>query len=191
MAEEQRPYGKSGKCKYCGTETKTKAKPGDWPEPTNASQGKIFIPGNVPSSKNSKTKTRNGIFHSKTVQKYLRFHNIKSYSMRKREITPYSRSPCLFPFVPLKIMIQAFEPPFFIGFHFVRDSRRKADFDNLTQILADLFVAGGVIPEDDMTCFFSVPIFVGGGWFSIDKHNPGVKIMVLKESKMKYFLNGD
>lgn len=148
----------------------------------------IFIPGNVPSSKNSKIKTRNGIFHSKTVQKYLKYHGIKSYSLRKREITPYSRKPVLFPFVPLKIMFQAFEPPYFVGFHFVRDSRRKADFQNIVQILADLFVAGGVIPDDDMTSFFPVPLCKCGGWSSLSKANPGVFVGLFPESNMIYRL---
>ena len=32
----------------------------------------LWIPFNVPSSKNSKVKTSRGIFHSKTVKNYLR-----------------------------------------------------------------------------------------------------------------------
>lgn len=43
-----------------------------------------FIPGNVPSLKNSKVKTNKGIFPSKTVSKYLKSFGIISYSSEKK-----------------------------------------------------------------------------------------------------------
>ena len=39
----------------------------------------IFIPGNVPSLKNSKIKTERGVFASKTVTTYLKLFGIKSF----------------------------------------------------------------------------------------------------------------
>ena len=49
----------------------------------------IFIPGNVPSLKNSKVKTGRGIFHSPTVGRYIRALGIQHYNPRKREVTGY------------------------------------------------------------------------------------------------------
>lgn len=136
----------------------------------------IFIPGNVPSSKNSKIKTKGGIFHSKTVQKYLREMGIKSYSARKKEVETYKKRPCMFPFSELRQIFGFGIPPMIVGFHFVRDSRRKADFINLVQILADIFVAGKIIMDDDMSHFFPVPMAIDGVLYSVDKLNPGVYV---------------
>ncbi len=136
----------------------------------------IFIPGNVPSSKNSKIKAKGGIFHSKTVQKYLREMGIKSYSVRKKKVEIFKTRPCLFPFSELRQRFGSGIPPIIVGFHFVRDSRRKADFHNLVQILADLFVAGRVIEDDDMSQFFPVPMAINGVLCSVDKFKPGVYV---------------
>jgi hypothetical protein len=46
----------------------------------------IFIKGNVPSLKNSKIK---GIYHPKTVTKYLRSLNIQGYSASKKTVKEY------------------------------------------------------------------------------------------------------
>ena len=138
----------------------------------------IFIPGNVPSSKSSKIKTKNGIFNSKTVQKYLKLHGIKGYSSRKKEIQTWRKRPCIFPFPELWREFQGHEPPFFVGFHFVRDSRRKADFHNLVQLPADLLTAGKIIEDDNMDNFFSVPMWRDGKWYSVDKNEPGFYLEV-------------
>ena len=47
---------------------------------------RIFIPGNVPSLKNSKVKTGRGIFASPTVTKYLKSLGIQRFSSRKKEV---------------------------------------------------------------------------------------------------------
>ncbi len=59
-------------------------------------RGSIFIPGNVPSLKNSKIKTARGIFPSKTVMKYLRSLGIQKYSVSKKEVIGFKTRDNLF-----------------------------------------------------------------------------------------------
>ena len=138
--------------------------------------GKIFIPGNVPSLKNSKIKTDKGIFPSKTVVKYLRSLGIKSYSSSKKIITIYRKYPYKFgPIVePMRQELKTAKRPHVVMFHFVRDSKRKFDFINAVQIIADLLVAADIILDDDMDNFIPYPWRRVGQWYSYDKDKPGV-----------------
>ena len=140
----------------------------------------IFIPGNVPSSKNSKIATSKGVFHSKTVSKYLRNHGIKSYSVTKQTVTNYVRRPDTFVeyVLQFKELFKDNSSPYIIGIHFVRDSKRIFDFHNIFQIIADLLVAYKGIEGDDMNNIVVVPIMniLTGKYYSIDKLNPGVYI---------------
>ena len=49
----------------------------------------IFIPGNVPSLKNSKVKTSRGIFSSPTVNRFVRSLGIQSFSSSKKIVKGY------------------------------------------------------------------------------------------------------
>ena len=49
----------------------------------------IFIPGNVPSLKNSKVMTKRGIFSSPTVSKYIRTLGIQHFNSRRQEVKGY------------------------------------------------------------------------------------------------------
>ena len=81
----------------------------------------VFISGNIPSSKNSKVATSKGVFHSKTVTKWLREQGIQHYSVSKKEITYYKTRPCVFPVEELSQLLSASrgEKPVKIGVHFV------------------------------------------------------------------------
>lgn len=136
----------------------------------------IFIPLNTPSSKNSKIKTSKGLFHSKTVTNYLRALGIQSFSSSKKEVTLYKTIPLIFPLKELKELFLNVPPPIIIGFHFIRDSKRKADFHNLVQLPLDLMTAFKIIPDDNMDEIFPIPFSINnsGQLFSIDKKYPGV-----------------
>jgi len=56
----------------------------------------IFIPGNIPSLKNSKIMTSKGLFSSKTVKKFLRSHGIQSYSSKDKIVKGYVKTPDTF-----------------------------------------------------------------------------------------------
>ena len=132
----------------------------------------IFIPGNVPSLKNSRV---NGIFYSKSVLKYLRSLNIQDYSASKKTVKEYKAADR-----PNRLkeyvgdFFKDIQYPARIGFHFIRDSKRIFDYINIMQILLDLFTAHDYIKDD--SCLYIVPeIFeMGGKWYSIDKNNPVV-----------------
>ena len=140
----------------------------------------IFIPGNVPSSKNSKVSTSKGIFHSKTVRKYLQYIGVKGYSVTKKTVDEYKTRQNVFKNSVSDYFDGVDVFPVMICFHFVRDSKRKADFHNLVQIVSDLLVAHDFIPDDNMDYFLPFPMMVNGNWWSVNKENPGVFISIEK-----------
>lgn len=140
----------------------------------------IFIPGNVPSSKNSKIKTEKGVFHSKTVRKYLSFLGISHFSTSKKEVKHLKTKESIFKDQVEKLKGQLGEPPHRIGFHFVRDSRRSFDFHNAVQIIADLLVSYNIIEDDDMDHFIPLPYKRKGNYYTISKEQPGVYIKIYK-----------
>ena len=136
----------------------------------------VFIKYNTPSSKNSKI---NGKFFSKTVQKYLRNHGIKSFSSRKKTVEKYTTIPMTFPVEELKELFKNKEYPIIIGFHFIRDSKRQWDFVNIVQIILDLFTAFDIIEDDSIDYIIPMPFKIENKWYSINKENPGVIIKIL------------
>lgn len=141
----------------------------------------IFIPYNVPSLKNSKIKTSKGIFSSKTVQKYLRFLGIKSYSCSKKTVEVYKTIPLIFPVESLIKLVEGIEYPYFIGLHFVRSSKHLFDFINASQIILDLFTAFNIIEDDDMSKVMPIPYKKNELWFSYNKEQPGVYVTVFQD----------
>lgn len=138
----------------------------------------IFIPGSVPSLKNSKVKTSRGIFPSKTVTKYVKGLGIQSYSASRKEVVEYKTRPNLFK-VYAEQIAQAMNGrsfPVIMEFHFVRKTKAKFDFNNANQILADLLVAHNVLEDDNMDYFIPVPFKRNELWYTVDKDNPGVYI---------------
>ena len=149
-------------------------------------QKMVFISGSIPSSKNSKVATSKGVFHSKTVTKWLREQGIQHYSVSKKEVTLYKTKPCIFPVEELKLLIlrrlirSDIPPgPIKIGIHFVRQTKAKFDFHNICQILFDLMVAFDIIDDDNMDCILPFPMQMNGSWYSVDKDNPGAYITIL------------
>jgi hypothetical protein len=140
----------------------------------------IFIPYNVPSLKNSKVKTSRGIFPSKTVAKYLRQLGIQSFSSSKKIVVGYVRRENLFEQLRLDFekVLEGKDPPFRVGLHFVRNSKRKFDFNNANQIIADLLVAHNIIEDDNMDYYLPYPLEMDGKYYTVDKESPGVYIKI-------------
>lgn len=140
----------------------------------------IFIPFNTPSLKNSKIKTSRGIFPSKTVKNYITSLGIQSYSPSRKTVVGYKKRPNLVEKLRDKFnqVLEGKEPPFEIGFHFVRKSKHKFDFNNANQIVADLLVAHDIISEDNMDIFIPYAFKMNEQFYTIDKENPGVYIKV-------------
>ena len=127
--------------------------------------GLIFIPGSVPSSKNSRiTNTKTGrSFPSKRCVDYIKKTMI--YYVDNRHI--------------FKEQIKGKNKPYKVGFHFVRDSRRRYDWLNPCQTVQDIMVKNGWLDDDNTKEMFPFPLEVNGYYETIDKHNPGVFIQVL------------
>lgn len=124
----------------------------------------LFIPGAVPSSKNSRIMTRSGLFiASKQTQKY-RKASAAYWLMHKPAF---------------KAALASMTKPIIIGMHFVRASRHKWDFINPAQTIQDEMTKAGWIDDDNVEEILPVPLYVDGRPWSYDKTNPGVYIAVL------------
>lgn len=142
-----------------------------------------FIPGNVPSLKNGKVpvsipgRAHTTLVPSPAVKKYLQGLGVKSHSAAGVE--EYKTRPNLFRLhaEPLKAEIEAAGKPAYLGFYFIRDSRRRFDFHNAVSILSDLLVAHGILSDDCVDFFIPLPIRDGRGRiYRVDRESPGVWI---------------
>lgn len=125
----------------------------------------FFIPGAVPSSKNSRIMTRSGLFiASKATQKY-RKESAAYWLKFKREFQNF---------------IKDKPRPIIIGLHFVRGSRHKWDFINPAQTIQDEMTKAGWIADDNVDEILPVPLFLNESYWSYDKNNSGVYIAVLE-----------
>ena len=150
--------------------------------------GMVFIPGNVPSLKNSKIKTSRGIFASKTVNSYIRGLGIQHFSSSRKEVIGYKDPERPNIIEGLRAQFEAMKKgkkyPIIIGYHFVRNSKRKFDFSNSVEVIQDLLTAHGIIEDDNVEFVFPIPMTDKGNipnintreynFYSIDKENPGV-----------------
>jgi len=119
---------------------------------------KIFIPGNVPSSKNSKRWTGKMLINSKTVMRYIK--ETQGYYLEYK--------------IPFKKQLQQKEFPVKISFKFIRGSRHKFDYINPAQTVQDLMVKNGWIEDDNAE--FMIPVFEQ---YEYNKDNPGVYITII------------
>jgi hypothetical protein len=123
----------------------------------------VFIPGNVPSSKNSKQWTGTKLIWSKPAREY-------------REATQWLWASEAQRF---KEMIDPDCKPLIIGFYFVRDTNRIFDFVNPLQTVQDMMVSYGWIPDDNIKEMLPCPVYIDGKYYSVDKEKPGVYIIPL------------
>lgn len=153
----------------------------------------IFIPGNVPSSKNSKVKTSSGVFNSPAVSKYIRSIGIQAFSSSRKTVKGYvsKNRPNIFESFreDFEAMKEGKEYPLLIGFHQVRNSKRKFDFSNSIELIQDLLTAHDFIEDDNVEFVFPSIMSRDGelptpdnvrdiDWYSIDRDNPGVYIKI-------------
>ncbi len=124
----------------------------------------FWIPGAVPSSKNSRLMTKAGFFiGSKATQKY-----------RKRSAPYWKKYKEDF-----KAIVNNLPKPIILGMHFIRGSRHKWDFLNPAQTIQDEMCKAGWIEDDNIFEVLPVPLEIDGKYWAYDKSNPGVYIAVL------------
>ena len=123
----------------------------------------IFIPGNMPSSKNSKQMIINNgrtfFVWSKAAQRYVR-HSKKAY-------TSYTDI--------FKEHLKGIEKPYRISFKFIRGSKHKFDYPNPLQTVLDLMVTYEWLDDDNADEI--IPVFEP---YDYSKEKPGVVIGILK-----------
>jgi len=117
---------------------------------------KIFIPGNVPSSKNSKVWTGKFLVSSKATQQWRK--NTKDYWQLYKKT----------------FLSQLKEAPHKIGFKFYRKSQHKFDYVNPLQTVQDEMVKYGWLEDDHADIL--IPVLLP---YEYNKENPGVEIIIL------------
>lgn len=127
----------------------------------------IFIPGNVPSSKNSKVWTGKFLVHSKATRVYI--SATKSHWIENRK--------------KFQNHVKNLPKPLKVGFHFVRGTKHKYDFVNPIQTIQDLMVAYRWVPDDNIEEMLPFPvkhpiINLTGTYSSYSKETPGVYITI-------------
>jgi len=118
---------------------------------------KWFIPGNVPSSKNSRRWTGKFFIASKSVMKYRDTSKATYKKLKSSFIKTYSK----------------YEEPVTISFKFIRGSKHKFDYINPAQTVQDDMVKHNWIEDDN--CTYIIPAFK---LYEYDKVNPGVYIEI-------------
>lgn len=126
----------------------------------------IFIPGNVPSSKNSKQLFKN----SRTGNNF-----ISSSELCKKYVERTKGNYMMFKSRFLK-MTEGKKKPYRILFRFIRNSKHKSDFHNLVQLPMDLMIEHEWIDDDNMDEVVPVP---SNEPYFIDKNIPGLIIKIL------------
>jgi hypothetical protein len=119
----------------------------------------IFIPGNVPSSKNSRiynSKTKRS-FPSKTVQRYISMSKPFWVANKDKflDMSKYSQYPMQ------------------VHFLFVRGTKHRFDYINPAQTVQDLMVDYNWVPDDNAD--YIIPVFEP---YQYDKTKPGVYIYI-------------
>lgn len=115
---------------------------------------KLWIPGRIPSKKNSKQITKNRrIISSK---KYLGWEKERLEELKGIAPVPWD---CV------SIEIHVFFP-----------DRRRADLSNKTESLMDLLTLAKIIPDDNWTVINSLHMYTQG----VSKENPGALIVITK-----------
>ena len=123
----------------------------------------IFIPGSVPSSKNSKRWTGKMLINSKTVMNYIK--NTKPYWQEYAE--------------EFRSVIDTLEKPVELSFKFIRGTRHKFDYVNPLQTVQDQMTIYGWIEDDN--CDEIIPSFEK---YVYDKEKAGCYITIKANNKL-------
>jgi len=131
----------------------------------------IYIPGNVPSSKNNRGLMRVSkvVKQSPMMVTGTLLPSPQTQDYKKNTKHHWERLAPVF-----KQMIGIRKPPYTISFFFIHKMRNTWDFVNRSQICLDLMVEHGWLTDDDTTQV--IPDFSEGAAY--DKNFPGVIIKI-------------
>lgn len=130
----------------------------------NLRSKEFFIPFDVPSSKNSRVKTKRGAFiESKAMRKWRKLTQPYFEDMREDFL----------------LCLKGKHKPYKIGFYFVRKTRHRWDFSNKINSVQDVMVEHGWLSDDNIDEMVPIPFKIDGRYYHHDKENPGVIIKIL------------
>jgi hypothetical protein len=127
----------------------------------------MFIEGNVPSSKNSKRIVRNPatgvpfLIDSENAAKYKKVNSIY-YLAHKAGFNAFMKDT---------------DQPIRLIMYFVRDSKRRFDYHNASQIITDVMVKLGMLPDDDADTV--IPVYAG---YEVNPDKAGVFLYALPDA---------
>lgn len=119
----------------------------------------IFIPGSVPSSKNSRVWTGKHFIASKSVRKW-RDDTAPYWIKYKQDFLD---------------KLDGVEKPYKISMKFVRGTKHRFDYINPAQTIQDEMVKYGWIEDDDASNM--IPVFLE---FEYNKTKPGVYVDIIR-----------
>jgi hypothetical protein len=119
----------------------------------------IFIPGNVPSSKNSRVWTGKFFIASKAVDKW------------RKETSPYWKKHKQ----EFLDKLEGLEKPYKLKLRFVRGTKHLFDYLNPAQTIQDEMVKHGWLEDDNASIV--IPVFEP---YLYDKNNPGVYVDIIR-----------
>ena len=124
------------------------------------------MPHNVPSSKNSRqfNIAQRRSFSSPAYSKYVK--KTKEYWEDSNIISIFKN----------KLIVNQ-QVPYIIHFYFIRDSKRKFDWQNAVQGPLDLMVNYGWIEDDNASIMVPAPIKLAGSYYKVDTKKPGMYII--------------
>lgn len=161
----------------------------------------IFIPNNTPSLKNSKEIQQMYTGKSNCCNApYIKLGNSKYKCSKCKNICMLGTRPIL---VPSKTVLKyktatteywiqnkklwekiSKSYPINLGLYFVRDSTRRFDYNNISQIIQDMMVDYQWIVDDN--CKYINPVFLG---YHKDISCPGAYIIVINEQYKEELIN--
>lgn len=159
----------------------------------------IFLPGNIPSSKNSKQIQER--YTGKSICCSADYDRKTKLCSKCGKITGSAKRPMLVnsevvqKYVenhaddynkvrPLFLELAKGQTlPLQVGVYFIRDSHRRWDIGNACQIITDLMKDHFLIPDDDSTNISCV--FLG---FHVDKDKPGCIVKILDSNKFNEYM---
>lgn len=128
--------------------------------------GRVYIPGHVPSFKNSKMRTKTGLMiPSKAYRTYLKDYEI----FWKTKATEF------------KELAKDLDYPYYVAFFFIRKTKHIFDYHNICAGPLDLMSKYGWIPDDDMEHILPVPPQIEGKSHLVDPKNPGCYVCIYKK----------
>ena len=124
----------------------------------------FWIPGNVPSSKNSRMRTRSGLFIASKAVRTYRTTSSEYWSKYRDEF---------------RSILATKSKPIILGLHFIKVSKHDWDWINPAQTIQDEMVKAGWIEDDNVHELLPTPLFINGKCWETSKSKPGVYIAIL------------